>query len=1070
MRFSLWILMIILAVLIVSCSNSIPDPVQPPDLTPETTSKNEPENHANHYLLSLQKAVVSDDHQSVEIIPLHGAEMHLNAVKMLEGGMCDDCLTISNVQIPAPGELWLDLTIRHPIENNLNFTVFDPRAIFITGADFTFPESQRSISLDSTYPRLLNPDGYTSLFNPTEFPEDSPVLPALKYFPGKFSTGGDLSASLNPFIAYATEFPRRMFLPGTEETETVKLKVPTGGFQFGYAIDVCWSDPGIPVTDPETDFPPKANCTEAYKITYEIIGTVKPEMGSSALLYVEISDHQGLDTIGDARLEVPDLFNGEFPLNFSHAIDEDTFLFKGTIANLLGAEAGSYPFLITIDSIQPDPNLGLVSAYQVCNIEIPVFYNPVALADFDPSPAYVNQPVHFFDDGSHDPDGGNIVKYEWDWNLDGVYDEEGADVWHSWDTAGIYSVQFRVTDDEGAIGELDEPLEVEIIKMTIPVVEVTPEWLNCEQWISHVEGNCLVLTDSSKRLHFYDITDPENPVWICQIDAEYTFYPHHFASQDGYLYVALSNDEPAMLVIDVDPPQETHLVKSVPLDIGSPMYVKSIALHDNLAWICPPSDVIIFVDITIPEDATQIGWVEAPISFSCNKTVFEGEYTYISADSGLPNITVFKVDPPDKIEYIQTVSCHSYDIEVYNGYTFANSHVETRILDIDPPDSCEIINILPVIHGWDFEVANGYLYGYSVGGWTIFDIDPPGDAYIVREIDSPFVGRNCALTDGYAYVMNEYVATSIIDIDPPEEAHIVNMIQNVNNVQDIDKDGDILYITSQNYSYDLSPGWLQLLDVTDPAITNVLYSIHLPTYAEELDLKDGYAFGAGKDVLNVIDIDPPESAHLVTEFPMNGTPQAMVIDGSHAYITNEFGLNIIDISVPESPGSVKNIPVPGTPVMVDTAYGYAYVVFRQPDYSCKMAVVDIDPPEDAFIVCKIDIKGDDDPWYSYGCIDIAGSFVYIGTEDFLNIVDIEQPESPEIICDIESVDEYCTSIQIVGNLAYVSWGGMLKIIDISTPEHAFILDEIELIKGGNLLIDGNYIYTSYYGLRIFEFI
>jgi len=32
----------------------------------------------------------------------------------------------------------------------------------------------------------------------------------------------------------------------------------------------------------------------------------------------------------------------------------------------------------------------------------------------------------FYDDGSYDPDGGLIVKYEWDWNNDLVFDEEGS--------------------------------------------------------------------------------------------------------------------------------------------------------------------------------------------------------------------------------------------------------------------------------------------------------------------------------------------------------------------------------------------------------------------------------------------------------------------------------------------------------------------------------------------------------------------------------------------------------------------------------------------------------------------
>ena len=87
---------------------------------------------------------------------------------------------------------------------------------------------------------------------------------------------------------------------------------------------------------------------------------------------------------------------------------------------------------------------------------------PVAKAIADPNPAQVGEVVHFSDGGSYDPDGGSITKYEWDWNNDGTYDEEGADVYHTWNTPDTYEVQFRVTDDEGETDKLDQPLQITI--------------------------------------------------------------------------------------------------------------------------------------------------------------------------------------------------------------------------------------------------------------------------------------------------------------------------------------------------------------------------------------------------------------------------------------------------------------------------------------------------------------------------------------------------------------------------------------------------------------------------------
>ena len=86
--------------------------------------------------------------------------------------------------------------------------------------------------------------------------------------------------------------------------------------------------------------------------------------------------------------------------------------------------------------------------------------DPVAVASAVPHGQTVCDPIHFFDDGSYDPDGGDIVLFEWDWNNDGVYDEEGPDGYHAWNELGTFYVQFRVTDDESATDDLDQPLEI----------------------------------------------------------------------------------------------------------------------------------------------------------------------------------------------------------------------------------------------------------------------------------------------------------------------------------------------------------------------------------------------------------------------------------------------------------------------------------------------------------------------------------------------------------------------------------------------------------------------------------
>jgi hypothetical protein len=88
---------------------------------------------------------------------------------------------------------------------------------------------------------------------------------------------------------------------------------------------------------------------------------------------------------------------------------------------------------------------------------------PTAKAVADPLRQTAGRAIGFHDAGSFDPDGGSIVKYEWDWDNDGVFDQVGKDAIHTWYTSGVYEVQFRVTDsDDGFSSVLEAPLEVTV--------------------------------------------------------------------------------------------------------------------------------------------------------------------------------------------------------------------------------------------------------------------------------------------------------------------------------------------------------------------------------------------------------------------------------------------------------------------------------------------------------------------------------------------------------------------------------------------------------------------------------
>lgn len=75
--------------------------------------------------------------------------------------------------------------------------------------------------------------------------------------------------------------------------------------------------------------------------------------------------------------------------------------------------------------------------------------------------ARVNQPITFDASASRDPNG-QIVKYEWDFNGDGVFDQTtaAATVSYTYATAGTKTVTVRATDNGGATGRATQTVNV----------------------------------------------------------------------------------------------------------------------------------------------------------------------------------------------------------------------------------------------------------------------------------------------------------------------------------------------------------------------------------------------------------------------------------------------------------------------------------------------------------------------------------------------------------------------------------------------------------------------------------
>lgn len=421
--------------ILLGCSGSS-DPIAPqPDVNIGLSGISTAGYSSNRYLLGYWNVRVSADRAMIEVVPDRSLTMHLNLVKFLEHTVCTDCVELTNLS-PTYGDIIeTNVLIRNPYHDDLKMTAFDVRLIFITDSNFLFPVNDRSVAISGDIPILLNPDGYTMLFNQSEYPTGGPGPDALKYFPGKLSLGDNFGATLNPYIAFMKENPRRHFPNGPnfpfDDAEIFAVELPQGPVQFGYAVDACWAPVDI-VVDPIIDFPLSANCLEAYIVNAYVDWGLVPG-GGSATVGVEVFDHQGVDTIDSVFIEAPDLFSGEIELTDVEIVDSESAVYRGTISNDLGVGSGYYPLLAKVVDTETDPNLGQVNAWDVTMVGIK---NSWALTW-----------------GSSGLDGGNSVAVDSDGNTyvtgyygDGVDLDPGAGIDIHSGAISVFLVSF---DDNG---------------------------------------------------------------------------------------------------------------------------------------------------------------------------------------------------------------------------------------------------------------------------------------------------------------------------------------------------------------------------------------------------------------------------------------------------------------------------------------------------------------------------------------------------------------------------------------------------------------------------------------------
>ena len=586
------------------------------------------------------------------------------------------------------------------------------------------------------------------------------------------------------------------------------------------------------------------------------------------------------------------------------------------------------------------------------------------------------------------------------------------------------------------------------------LTEITPPWLNGYSYSYEISGNLLFAASSYCGIQVFDISNPDDPIWMENIDLGQN-PAYDLTIVGGYLYCAASNlDIP---VIDIDPIADAHVVNTLSL-AGATFTVSSNGSMLYAASATYPDGVMHILDATDPVNPVLV--TSVPFTDFPREIVYNNGYAYLAARAG--GCTIFDVEPPATSSIVNTVTtgdiCVGMTID--GTYAYASSGgVGLQIIDISTPETASIIKTIDVL---DFanhsEVSGGYAFvGTNGSGSKVVDVDPPAAASIVNTI-----GTTLFLTTGvingdrlYAGGPAGMIISNITDPLTAVVNHTINWPGPVTGVAAINgrvivanSDGGTVLVNTQdpssaflynkyetgyaykvtidgNYAYIIGNGYLTIMDITAPASVTIVNSVHYSSPSIGITAVGGYAYiAAGSDGIVIIDVDPPATAFVVNYVSTTYYAEAVSVSGSYAYAcinSSPLGaISIINIDPPATALEIGTVPLTDTAYEIDISGNYAFVA----NETAGIAVLDITNPLSVSLVGSFPLSGT-----SLQGIDILYNYAFMVDYSYgLIVVDISNPTVPVEAASLPTKG-YLKDIAVYEKYAYIGGlAGGLRII------------------------------------------
>ncbi len=361
--------LLILSVVLLGCSsgggnNTPSQPILP------TTDRIAASPSGGTHLWGLYDFYFDPSSETIEVIPMRGAEMEVNVLFFLEGMGGPPKITIPEIEV-IDNKINCTVGLIHPFPANMEYSGFMVRGILLTDGSRAVWEDPNLVMSGPGELQLTNHDGFTRWLNPVEFPYDGSFM---NYIPGKLANpdGGSYSSTLNPYKLFADgldainddlDIPnpgeKGVFRASSYNQRRYELDFGTQDMgHWQYAVVASWEFPtNVPPQIPES-FPFGTVASEPWKAEVvefdNSLFYTDDLVGGELILDVNVSDFENIDQT-KVFIEAPGIFpRQEVPVL---AFDGPNATFETNVSDIVLPNADSFEVLVTAVAAD-DPGYG----------------------------------------------------------------------------------------------------------------------------------------------------------------------------------------------------------------------------------------------------------------------------------------------------------------------------------------------------------------------------------------------------------------------------------------------------------------------------------------------------------------------------------------------------------------------------------------------------------------------------------------------------------------------------------------------------------------------------------------